>query len=170
MDNKAVERARLREHISPIPRPLRAHGAENSRAEELLAYPAADALDLVAHRYTRSKGCRFSDTCVHHSLSNPSREIRSGPARVLQQAMPLDLSHPRYLAPFPAASSPADKPRAVHLKLTEDVLKQLFDSAAAPPPKGAGVADQAIKINLAGPNPVRLPSSRRNHTYKGKTS
>lgn len=76
--------------------------------------------------------------------------------------MPLDLSHPRYLAPFPAAPSPADehqhKRRAVHLKLTEDVLKQLLDSVAAPT-KGAGPADQAIKINLTGPNPVRLPCS-----------
>lgn len=71
--------------------------------------------------------------------------------------MPLDLAHPRYLAPFPASATPADpdKRRAVHLKLTEDVLKQLLDAANAA--KGAPPEQHAIRINLSGPNPVCCP-------------
>lgn len=78
--------------------------------------------------------------------------------------MPLDLSHPRHLVPA-AQRSPASTTtgrhgkRAVHLKLTEDVLRQLLD-VVAPSTKPAGehkvaAARGQIMVNVDGPQPVR---------------
>lgn len=146
---------------------FRAPSALTRRRRRTAHYPAADT-SSCSHTATLAQRAAGSTSSVHTTVRT-TRCARSEAFRARAAGMPLDLSHPRYLAPFPAAPAAADqhRRRAVHLKLTEDVLKQLLDSVTAPPPKGADAADQAIRINLAGPNPVRLhPCSRRNHTYK----
>ena len=73
--------------------------------------------------------------------------------------MPLDLSQPRPLLPFPPAAAthgtaaPGSGKRAIALKLTEDVLEQIQLIL-----KSLGRGQQAPKGSIAidlGPNPVR---------------